>query len=150
MSLQAGLAITHTVSTGAANSADPNVRGIILRTPFSGNGAHAENSGLIETQRGYASLGTGLAGSVKNSGLIAATTSVSRNGNISLTAGTVTLAGSADATRASGLVILPDQTKFADPTDGIEREETIPQGTPATRQSSNSRKFRSALFTSIR
>lgn len=131
VSLQAGLAITHTVSTGAANSADPNVRGIILRTPFSGNGAHAENSGLIETQRGYASLGTGLAGSVKNSGLIAATTSVSRNGNISLTAGTVTLAGSADATRASGLVILPDQTKFADPTDGIEREETIPQGTPS-------------------
>mgnify|MGYP006866173252 CR=1 FL=1 len=60
-----------------------------------------------------------------------ATTSVSRNGSISLTAGRVTLAGAANAAEASGLLILPDETKFIDPADGKEKEETIPQGTPA-------------------
>ena len=120
VSLQAGRTISATVSTGAANSADPNVRGLILRTPFGSNGASAVNSGLIETKRGYASLGTGLLGSVTNSGLIAATTSVSRNGSISMTGGSVTLSGASDPTQASGLVILAD-----------DNGETIPQGTSA-------------------
>ena len=120
VSLQAGRTVSATVSTGSANSADPNVRGLILRTPFGSNGASAVNSGLIETKRGYASLGTGLLGSVTNSGLIAATTSVSRNGSISMTGGTVTLSGAADAAQASGLVILAD-----------DNGETIPQGTSA-------------------
>lgn len=120
VSLQAGLTISATASTGAANSANPNVRGLILRTTFGSTGTSVFNGGLIETKRGYASLGAGLGGSVTNSGLIAATTSVSRNGNISLTGGMVTLTGAADPAAASGLVILPD-----------DNGETIPQGTAA-------------------
>ncbi|HEX8057467.1 MAG TPA: filamentous hemagglutinin N-terminal domain-containing protein, partial [Novosphingobium sp.] len=119
VSLQAGRAIIASVSTGAADKAneDPLIRGMILRTQFAGGETSATNSGLIETKRGYASLGAAMDGTVTNAGLITATTSVSRNGAISLTAGTVRLAGASDAGQASGLVILPD-----------EGEETIPQG----------------------
>ena len=108
VSLQAGRAITATPSTGGTSSVDANIRGLILRTTFGGEGSSAANSGLIETKRGYASLGAGLTGSVLNAGLIAATTSVSRNGSIDLMAGTVTLAGASDPSQASGLVITPD------------------------------------------
>ncbi len=120
VSLQAGRAIGVTPSTGAAGQAnqDPFIRGLQLRTLFSGGPSLARNSGLIETKRGYASLGAALDGIVTNAGLIAATTSVSRNGTISLTAGTVNLLGSADPSQASGLVILAD-----------DNGETIPQGT---------------------
>jgi filamentous hemagglutinin family protein len=120
VSLQAGRAITVTPSTGGASSVDANIRGLILRTSFGGAGSEAANSGLIETKRGYASLGAGLSGSVLNAGLVSATTSVSRNGSIDLMAGTVTLAGASDPAQASGLVITPDSNG-----------ETIPQGTPA-------------------
>ncbi len=116
--LQAGRALTATSSTGAANGADPNVRGLILRTPFSGTTSQVVNSGLIETKRGYASLGASMTGSVTNAGLIAATTSVSRNGVIDLTGGTITLAGDSNPNHAGGLVITPDGNG-----------ETIPQGT---------------------
>jgi filamentous hemagglutinin family protein len=119
VSLQAGQAISVTTSTGAASGADPFIRGLILRTPF-GAIDNVTNTGLIETKRGYASLGTGLTGTVTNAGLISATTSVSRNGTISLLAGTVNLVGATDPARASGLVITPD-------TNG----ETIPQGSAA-------------------
>jgi filamentous hemagglutinin family protein len=136
VSLQAGRLIAATRSTGAANSADINVRGLILRTigtVESGTQRRSNaavpldstdddgvviNTGLIESPRGYLSLGAGLFGSVTNDGLLASTTSVSRNGKISLTAGTVTLGGNGDPTRASGIVITPDAST-----------ETIPQGT---------------------
>ena len=120
VSLQAGMAISVTPSTGAANAADPQIRGLILRTPFGNAGNSAINSGLIDTPRGHASLGAGLTGSVTNAGLIAATTSVSRNGTISLMAGTVTLAGADVQGEASGLVITPDKNG-----------ETVPQGSAA-------------------
>ena len=136
VSLQGGRLVAATRSTGAANSADADVRGLILRTVgtvsrgtqrrSSANVALEStpddgvviNSGLIDSPRGYLSLGAGLFGSVTNDGLLASTTSVSRNGKVSLTAGTVTLGGDADATHASGIVILPDGSA-----------ETIPQGT---------------------
>lgn len=136
VSLQGGRLVAATRSTGAANSADADVRGLVLRTvgtvsqgtqrrssptaplPFTEDDGQVLNSGLIDSPRGYLSLGAGLFGRVTNSGLLASTTSVSRNGKISLTAGTVTLAGDADPTHASGIVILPDGSP-----------ETIPQGT---------------------
>lgn len=120
VSLQAGRAITATPSTGATDSVDPLVRGLILRTSFGAATDTVINSGLIETTRGYASLGTGLTGNITNAGLIAATTSVSRNGSISILGGNITLSGADIAGEASGLVITPDKNG-----------ETVPQGTSA-------------------
>lgn len=132
VSLQAGRQIFATPSTGSDLSVDPFVRGYILRsfTPGRDNQRELANSltsladdgsvvhsGLIESTRGYISLGTGLRGTVTNNGLLSATTSVSRNGKIALNAGTVILGGNTDLARAGGISILPD-------TDGT----TIPQG----------------------
>lgn len=109
VSLQAGRAISYALSTGAASSVDPNVRGIVVRSAFGANGA-VTNSGLIDSARGYISLGAGLDGSVTNSGLLASSTSVSRNGKISLTAGAVTLSGATTQANASGIVITADDS----------------------------------------
>ena len=119
VSLQSGRAVTANASTGASGKVgeDPFVRGLILRTPFASPADSVVNTGLIETKRGYASLGASLGGSVINGGLIAATTSVSRNGMISLTGGRVTLSGADAQAQSGGLVILPDSNG-----------ETIPQG----------------------
>ncbi len=117
ISLQAGRAISYTPSTGATTSADPDVRGLILRSTLA-TGGDVVNSGLIDAQRSYVSLGADLTGSVTNSGLISNTTSVSRNGVVSLTAGRILLSGGADTTRAGGISIQPD-----------ENGETVPQGT---------------------
>ena len=129
VSLQGGRFIGATASTGASGSADENVRGLILSsqlgtvpllpqdsTPDQGV---VINSGLITSRRGYISMGTSIYGEVTNDGLLSATTSVSRNGKIAITGGSVTLAGNADLTKASGITILPDNNG-----------ETIPQGTP--------------------
>jgi filamentous hemagglutinin family protein len=132
VSLQAGRAISVTPSTGAEilgtdaeralilRTTDPLIRGLILRTTYGSASDLATNSGFIETARGYASLGSGLTGGVTNAGLIAATTSVSRNGSISLTGGVIALSGSSIQGEASGLVITPD-----------ENGETVPQGSSA-------------------
>ncbi|MEO0030988.1 MAG: hypothetical protein RIS94_746 [Pseudomonadota bacterium] len=117
VSLQAGRAISYAVSTGDANGVDPDIRGLILRSTTE-TGGTVTNSGLIESPRGYISLGADLTGTVINSGLLAATTSVSRNGTISLTAGHVVIGAGADAAHAGGISILED-------TNG----ETVPQGT---------------------
>jgi filamentous hemagglutinin family protein len=129
VSLQAGENIGAVASAGGSGSIDSNVRGLVLSsqvptdpivpqapTPDQGT---VINYGYIESRRGYISLGTAPYGTVENDGLLEATTSVSRNGYIVLTAGTVTLDGGATGATASGIVILPD-------TDG----ETVPQGTP--------------------
>lgn len=123
VSLQAGRGIAYALSTGSATSTDvatgvsPDVRGITLRTWYGLNGS-VTNAGLIEVPRGYISLGAGEGGVITNSGLLAATTSVSRNAKISLTGGTITLAGNTDRNAASGIVVTAD-------TNG----ETIPIGT---------------------
>ncbi|OYW16586.1 MAG: hypothetical protein B7Z39_01005 [Novosphingobium sp. 12-64-8] len=117
VSLQAGRAIGYTISTGATNSVDADIRGLILRSTTV-TGGSVVNSGLIEVPRGFISLGADLTGSITNSGLIASTTSVSRNGVVSLTAGHITLSGGADTDHAGAIAILPD-------TNG----ETVPQGT---------------------
>ena len=116
VSLQAGRGISYTQSTGAATGADPNVRGLILRSPYGTDGT-VLNSGLIDSPRGYLSLGAGFDGSVTNSGLLSSTTSVSRNGKISLSAGSVMIGGAATTDAAGGIVITPDSSA-----------EVIPQG----------------------
>ena len=117
ISLQAGRAISYTTSTGASNSADPDIRGLILRSPIE-TGGEVVNSGLIDAKRGYVSLGADLTGSVSNLGLISDTTSVSRNGVVSLTAGHILIGGGADTAHAGGISIQPD-----------DNGETVPQGT---------------------
>lgn len=110
VSLQAGRAVVFDQSTGAATSIDPFVRGYRLNTYAYGpqSGGSIENSGLIDSVRGYLSLGTGSNGSIVNSGLLSTTTSVSRNGKISITAGTVRLVGNDNPALASGIVMLED------------------------------------------
>lgn len=122
VSLQAGRAINYEASTGAASSLDPYVRGYKLNSYNYDNqsGGSIFNSGLIESKRGYLSLGTGADGTITHAGLLSTTTSVSRNGKISITAGTVTLAGSPNQARASGIEMLADGNG-----------ETIPVGSPA-------------------
>lgn len=117
ISLQAGRAISYTVSTGDANGADRDIRGLILRSITEAGGT-VINSGLIEVPRGYISLGADLGGTVENAGLLSSTTSVSRNGAISLTAGTVRISGGSNTANAGGIVILEDASS-----------ETVPQGT---------------------
>jgi len=135
VSLQAGRLIEAAISTGSANFDDitsginPNVRGLVLRSQVGTNGTATENgyggivvnAGLIEVPRGYISLGAAERGTVTNSGLLSATTSVARNAKISLTGGTITLTGNADAALASGIIVTPD-------TNG----ETVPIGTADT------------------
>lgn len=127
VSLQGGRLIGATTSTGAAGSADQNVRGLIFSTqipaaPTSPGDTQPDqgsvvNLGLISSRRGYLSLGSGVFGTVENNGLLSATTSVSRNGKIALIAGKVTLTGSENVNQASGITITAD-----------DNGETIPQG----------------------
>lgn len=121
VSLQAGRAIVYGESTGAASGLDPYVRGYKLNSfAFTGQAdGRIVNSGLIDSRRGYVSLGTGADGEIVQYGLVSATTSVARNGKISLTSGLITLGGSTNARAASALVITAD-----------ENGETIPLGTP--------------------
>ncbi|TNE43808.1 MAG: filamentous hemagglutinin N-terminal domain-containing protein [Sphingomonadales bacterium] len=121
VSLQAGRAVNYAESTGAASSLDPYVRGYKLNSfAFTGQAdGSIANSGLIEARRGYISLGTGADGEIVQDGLISSTTSVARNGKISLTSGHITLGGSVNAREAGALVITAD-----------ENGETIPQGAP--------------------
>ncbi|WP_421848891.1 filamentous haemagglutinin family protein [Novosphingobium sp.] len=131
VSLQGGRLIGATTSTGAAGSADQNVRGLIFSTqtpsaPSAPSDSQPDqgsvvNFGLISSRRGYLSLGAGVFGTVENTGLLSATTSVSRNGKIALIAGSVTLTGSDDLNHASGITITPD-----------DNGETIPQGSPGS------------------
>lgn len=132
VSLQAGRIIPFQPSGGANSDPDPYVRGYKLVTyqvempadisqyvPGPGDG-NIHVDGVIRSQRGYLSLGTATFGAIDIDGYLEATTSVSRNGKIELLAGTVTLGGSDDPSRAAGLAILPDLTG-----------ETIPQGSTA-------------------
>jgi len=108
VSLFAGRSVRLTASDGSATSADPNVRGLIVTQ---GNGVtgggvgstYTRNtaSGLIQSGEGYVSLG---GGSAINEGVIAATTSVARNGYIELTGADVRLAP------GGVIAITPDDT----------------------------------------
>ncbi|MEP9360952.1 filamentous haemagglutinin family protein [Sphingomonas sp. KR3-1] len=120
VSLQAGREVDFVESTGGSDSGNPYVRGYILGSSGAGNylAGKIVVDGLIESRRGYLSLGTGTSGTITQNGLLSATTSVSRNGKISLTGGTITLGGNSNAALASGIEIVAD-----------DNGETIPQGT---------------------
>ncbi|ATY34220.1 hypothetical protein CVN68_21530 [Sphingomonas psychrotolerans] len=137
VSLQAGRAVSFIESTGAATGADPYVRGYKLNSFFYGIGSNPQLprdplpgdgriivDGIIVSRRGYLSLGTSPYGSIESHGLLSTTTSVSRNGKISITGGNILLAGAADPGKASGIEMIAD-----------DNGETIPQGSasePAT------------------
>ena len=88
VSLEAGTQVDATVSSGSADSVDPDVRGLILSSL---GGGTVDVSGSIEAPQGFISLGTDLAGSILMNGVLFSTTSVSRNGKISLLGGTVSI-----------------------------------------------------------
>lgn len=115
VSLQAGRQITLTRSNGTATGADANVRGFVVsaRNLADAAGSYVDNTatGLIDSIRGYLSLGATSNGAVINSGVLSATTSVARNGFIRLSGGDIRL------TPTSLVTITPDTTA-----------ETIPQG----------------------
>ncbi len=130
VSLQGGNVIGAVSSSGSSSSADPYVRGLVLSTPVPNpptappanpgpDQGIVINTGIIDSRRGYISLGSGIYGTVTNSGLLEATTSVSRNGKIALLGGVINLTGDSAGGQASGIAITADD-------DG----ETIPQGTP--------------------
>lgn len=132
VSLQAGRLVAFAESTGADSSIDPYVRGYKLNSLLYGAWNLAVShvpgpadgsilvDGIIQSRRGYLSLGTSAYGRVDVNGYLEATTSVSRNGKIALLAGNVTLGGSEDQRRTGGIAILPD-----------DNGETIPRGTAA-------------------
>ncbi|MFM9976623.1 MAG: filamentous hemagglutinin family protein [Sphingomonadaceae bacterium] len=142
ISLVGGRLITAAQLTGEATSSDPNVRGLYLRAVTVGSvgndiGTNNEiidprfadpardpgiviNSGLIESRLGFLSLVTTELGSILNEGLLASTTSVSRNGKIGLYGGSITIARAPGAAQPGAITILPDETG-----------ESIPQGSEA-------------------
>ena len=138
VSLQAGRAISYALSTGAVTAstfiptsnsgpleskpnietgAGADVRGLALRSRIVTDGG-VTNEGLIEVPRGFISMGAGSTGTVRNGGVLSATTSVARNAKISLLAGNIFLGGDADKNLASAIIVTPD-------TNG----ETVPMGT---------------------
>jgi filamentous hemagglutinin family protein len=105
-SLEAGNQIDAYSSTGAAGSIDPNVRGLVLTSV---GGGTVDVSGSIDAPQGYISLGTDQTGAIDFSGVLTSTTSVSRNGKISLTGGTV------NARPNAAISILPDSSSATIP-----------------------------------
>jgi filamentous hemagglutinin family protein len=109
VSLEAGTQVDAYVSSGAASSIDPNVRGLVLAST---GGGRVDVSGSIDAPQGYISLGTDQTGTIAFSGALTSTTDVSRNGKIALIGGTIDIAPNA------AIAITPD-------TSG----STIPQST---------------------
>ena len=92
VSLEAGTQVDATSSSGAADSLDPNVRGLILTSV---GGGTVDMTGSIDAAQGYISLGTDLGGTINMGGVLTSTTSVSRNGKVSLIGGTVNIGNGA-------------------------------------------------------
>lgn len=88
VSLVAGTLVDAVVATGATGSVDPNVRGLVLAST---GGGTVDVSGSINAPQGYISLVTDTKGTVNLSGILSSTTSVSRNGKISLIGGSVNM-----------------------------------------------------------
>ncbi|MFZ4689694.1 MAG: filamentous hemagglutinin family protein [Polymorphobacter sp.] len=111
VSLQSGRQVLVSTSSGSSDSIDPEVRGLLLSSIGSSpDSISNEATGLIDAKRGYISMGSAVTGEVSNAGVLNSTTSVTRNGKISITGSRVTLA------TGSTIVITPDNNG-----------ETIPQ-----------------------
>jgi filamentous hemagglutinin family protein len=112
VSLASGRTVLLKASEGSATSVDPNVRGLLVSTTNSLGrlggaatvGDYVLNRGLIRSGEGYVSLNASVAGAAINEGVITATTSVSRNGNVLMGGADVRLAPS------SVIAITPDDT----------------------------------------
>ena len=113
VSLASGRTTLLTASEGKADSVDPNVRGFVVKTtngadrrgrPFTATD-YVLNTGLIRSGEGYVSLNASSnVGAAINEGVITATTSVARNGNVLMDGADVRLAPS------SVIAITPDDT----------------------------------------
>jgi filamentous hemagglutinin family protein len=88
VSLVAGNYVDVNVSTGSADSIDPYVRGLVLSSQ---GGGTIDMGGSINAPQGYISLVTDATGTVNVGGILTSTTSVARNGKISLIGGSVNL-----------------------------------------------------------
>ncbi len=94
--LQSGRNITAIGTTGSANSLDPDVRGLVVYSPSStGVADYVRNTGIITADRGNITLGASNSGAVIDSGVLASTTSVARNGSIRLSGPDVEVAPNA-------------------------------------------------------
>ncbi|MFZ0269326.1 filamentous haemagglutinin family protein [Caulobacter sp.] len=103
VSLVAGSNLFLAASSGAPDSIDPNIRGLSVDPQAQGPTGfgttqpdaaldYAENKGIIHSAEGYASVTAPFGGAAINSGIITATTSVSRNGFVQLDGKSVQLA----------------------------------------------------------
>ena len=121
VSLEAAQAVTLQRSTGAAGTPTPDIRGFSLLgsdlSQISNNysGSYVENSanGIISAPQGYVSLQTDQYGGVINDGILEATTSVSRNGFIQLSAADIQLGV------GSTIAIGPDPSNETIPQDPV-------------------------------
>ncbi len=117
MSLQSGRDVTLIRSTGSATGATPDVRGFTLTSTNASDTTdldYIQNTaeGIINAPQGYISLGATGDGAIIEQGLLEATTSVSRNGYISLTGADIQIATGAT------IAISPDGSKETIPQDG--------------------------------
>ena len=121
VALQSGRQIFLQASDGTAGSIDPNVRGFVASSLNRADaaGAYAVNAagGVIEADDGYVSLGATASGVVINQGVLASSTSISRNGFVQLSAGDIQLAPNSTISITpdnSGGTIPQDPTSLAD------------------------------------
>jgi filamentous hemagglutinin family protein len=115
VALQSGRQIFLKASDGTTNSGDPNVRGFITsavnRGDAAGNSVVNASNGLVQADGGYISLGATPQGAVVNQGVLASSTSISRNGYVKLDAGAIQLAP------GSAISIVPDDSGGTIPQD---------------------------------
>ena len=104
VALQSGGLVTLTASTGIATSADPDVRGLVVGATTAGNASAdtvtVASTGIIQSDRGYVSIGSTGIGTVNDFGVIISTTSISENGYVNLFGPTINIG--ADAVIAIG------------------------------------------------
>jgi hypothetical protein len=117
VALQSGRQVLLTASEGTANSVDPNVRGFITsalnRNDAAGNSVTNAAGGLIEADGGYVSLGATPEGATLNYGVLASSTSISRNGFVRIGGGSIQLAP------GSAITVTPDDTGGTIPQDPV-------------------------------
>jgi filamentous hemagglutinin family protein len=101
VALQSGSLIGLTASTGISTSADPDVRGLVVTsstgnsTTFAQDAVLVDNNAIIQSPRGYVSVGATEIGLVDDAGVITSTTSVSENGYINIFAPTIDIGANA-------------------------------------------------------
>jgi filamentous hemagglutinin family protein len=120
VALQSGGFVYFTPSTGTATSVDPNVRGLVVQSTIANINpapdfvtvlSNDAGTGLIQSPRGYVSIGTTREGHVDDAGVISSTTSIDENGYINIFSPSIQIA--ADAV----IAITPDSSPATLPQD---------------------------------